>query len=209
MNFIYFIILSISIKVPTIICKLDSNGSLNGIFRKLHENYSPLEISGVIELTASSVRTGWDMKNIFFIDNKGYHTGNSGPNQYLQFNFKENLISISSYSIKSRTDSSQSKSWKVNASTNGINWITIHEVIEDLEMCISGKTKSFFINNQSHFKFIRFISTTSRCGDTIYLNFLVIEFFGSLNYFPIFSSNNNNKIQINLFLIINLYFLLF
>ena len=51
-------------------------------------------------------------------------------------------------------------------------------------MCSSGKIKSFIIKNPLIFKFIRFVSTGSRCGfGDSWFNVLVIEFFGTINPF--------------------------
>ena len=158
------------------------NGSINGLIRKLQKTYTQIENSGIFKLTASSIHGTWYPKNVLYDDGTGFHTDNNGiPGEFLQFDFLENLISISSYTIKSRTEA-QSKNWKVNASIDGINWNTIHEVIEDLSMCYNGVTKSFFIQDQTNYRFIRFISTGNRCGLTnVYFNVFVIEFFGSIN----------------------------
>ena len=205
-----FCILSISIKIPEINCHLDYDGSLNGIIRKLRENYSPLENGDVLKLSASSIRAGWELKNILYDDDKGFSTGITGPGQYIQFDFLENFLKISHYSIKSRIDSAQTKSWKVNASINGIEWFTIHEVINDLDMCNKGKIKTFSVNNNLNFKLIRFISTTSRCSDTILLNILAIEFFGSINHInsieKTFKNINNLNFLNFLFQLIIIFF---
>ena len=193
------------LKIPSITKKLDYNGSLNGLIRKLQQNYTQIENSGIFEISASSVYKDWYPKNVLYDDNNGFHTGNNGSSgEYLQFDFKENFISLSSYTIKSRIDCCQSKSWKVNASINGIQWIIIDEVIEDISMCNNSITKSFFINNNNNFRYIRFISTTQRCSIYNYFNVISIEFFGSIN--KLISSNYKKRTLKNI--IFNLLFLL-
>ena len=184
------------LKIPSITQKLDYNGSLNGLFWKLKQKYSPIENSGIFQLSASSIHPNWNPENVLYDDEKGFATNILGSNQYLEFNFLENFIFLHSYTIKSRTDCCQTKSWKVNASINGINWITIHEVIEDISMCSVGKKKTFFINNITNFKFIRFVSTTSRCGDTDLFNILALDFFGSINEISSNSKYSNSFILI-------------
>ena len=147
-------------------------------------------------MSSSSTYQNWYPKNVLYDDGTGFHTdNNNNPGEYLQFDFLENFISISSYTIKSR-EIAQTKNWKVNASIDGINWITIHEVIEDLEMCFNEKTKTFFINDKTNYKLIRFISTGYRCERTNnYFNVFLIEFFGSINDF---NNNFSNKLKIKL-----------
>ena len=175
---------SFCLKISSISVNLDYNGSINGLIRKLQKNYSEIENSGILIMSASSIYPGgYYPKNVLYDDNSFFHTGKSIPGEYLQFDFLENLISISSYTIKSRNNGCQSKNWKVNASIDGIKWNTIDEVIEDTYMCSNLVTKSFSIKDQSKYRFIRFISTGIRCcPDRNFLNIFVIEFFGSINY---------------------------
>ena len=204
----FFIKLFLSLKISPISVKLDYNGSINGLIRKLQQNYSPIESSGILQMSASSFWPGDYPKNVLYDDGTYFHTNNGGiSGEYLQFDFLENLISISSYTIKSR-ESAQSKNWKVNASIDGIKWITIDEVIEDLYMCSNSITKTFKINNQNKFKFIRFISTGLRCGgDRNFLNIYVIEFFGSINLNYSNYMNNNKYFFFNLIFHLIFFFL--
>ena len=212
---IFFLIIEffLNLKISPITVSLDINGSINGLIRKLQQNYTQLENSGIFFLNASSIHiNAYPPKNILYDDNSFFHSGNNGiSGEYLEFDFFENLISISSYTIKSRYDCCPTKNWKVNGSINRIEWNTIDEVIEDLFMCSNGIKKTFFIKDQSNYRYIRFISTGTRCGHSdSYLNINLIEFFGSINLNLKFKSQNrNNNFNFSIFLFLKVFLIIY
>ena len=207
--FLIFLKSCLNFKISPITVNLDYNGSTNGLFRKLLKNYSSLENSGILNMSASSIYPGgYYPKNVLYDDSSYFHSDNGGiPGEYLQFDFLENLISLSSYTFKSRDSCCYMKNWKVNGSINGIEWNTISEVIEEVYMCSNLRIKTFFSNDQTNYRYIRFISTSGlRCDrpDSI-ININLIEFFGSININLKFKSqkkNNNLNFSVFLFLMI-------
>ena len=203
----------LNFKISPINVNLDYNGSINGLIRKLQKNYPQIENSGILQMSASSILSaGYYPKNVLYDDSSHFHSDNCGiSGEFLQFDFLENLISISSYTFKSVEGSCcYMKNWKVNGSINGIKWNTINEVIEDTFMCSNGIKKTFFIKDQNNYRYIRFISTLGQRCDrpNSYININLIEFFGSINLnLKIKSKNRNfkNNYQIFLFFIILIF----
>ena len=177
-----FFICSFSLLIPPLTVNMDFNGSLNGLIRRLQQNYPQIENSGILQISSSSYYPGWIPKNVLYDDDTGFCTNINAPGEFLQFDFLKNFISLDSYTIKPRSGYEQSKNWKVSGSIDGITWTIIDEVIENVDMCSNQTPKSFIIKDKTNFRFIRFLSTGQRCGHTgIYFNVFLIEFFGRIN----------------------------
>ena len=150
------------------------------------------EVNKVINITASSVSkssstvSNFDPSNvILYEDSKKIFMSENVPNSWICFDFKNNKIIPTEYSIKSSStasNSSKPKSWVIEGSNDNNNW----EMIDEQSNCpyLNGANwvHTFTMKNQNskEFRFIRMRLTglNWKSYDTLVVN--QIEFYGKL-----------------------------
>ena len=138
---------------------------------------------GIVEITSSSS----DYSQCHRLVDYGW--GNSWrskdePNSYVQFDFKDNRVALTGYSIKS--DGSGWRhlcNWVIEASVNGEKW----EVLDSRntkDLCGKYIVKTYQCNHRSDelWRFFRLRQTGSNSSGNNYLYLSEIEFFGTLKH---------------------------
>lgn len=82
----------------------------------IHEN-------GTIEITSNSIGDGYDLKDIINYQNKNIYGSKNEENASICFDFKNRLIQLSSYSIKSQNSGSGNlRNWVIEVSNDKQSW---------------------------------------------------------------------------------------
>jgi hypothetical protein len=138
---------------------------------------------GVIEITCSSNsrKHCWDVVNY---DWNNYWFTNDSPNSWIQFDFKDWVVSLTHYSLKSDGDNGwHLLKWEVCGSQDGNTWILLDRrhttdlngrYITKLFSCITGRDYARF------YRYIRLQQTGKDSSGHYYLSLANIEFFGSM-----------------------------
>lgn len=161
-----------------------------GIMRHLtRETGSNIHDNGTIEITSNMINGNDHPKNLvdYESENFYYPSGNS-KGAFACFDFKDKLVQLSSYSIRSHNsspNSQQLKNWAIEVSQDGQTWIEIDRRENEEKLNGSKFTATFKISpeNKEFYRFIRLIETgccwySSTRYDGI---FSMIEFFGKLH----------------------------
>lgn len=161
-----------------------------GIMRHLtRENGGNIHDNGTIEITSNMIHESNHPKNLvdYESDNFYYPSGND-KGAFACFDFKDKLVQLSSYSIRSHNsspNSQQLKNWAIEVSQDDQTWIEIDRRENEEKLNGSKFTATFKISpeNKEFYRFIRLIETgccwySSTRYDGI---FSMIEFFGKLH----------------------------
>jgi hypothetical protein len=138
---------------------------------------------GVINITCSSTEYNhcWDVVNY---DWKNYwHTTNS-PNNWIQFDFKDWIVSLTHYSLKSDGCSSHHLlAWELCGSMDGNTWVVLDRQ-ETNELNGNYLTKIFSCSAEAScpdfYRYIRLRETGKNSAGSNYLMLANVEFFGSM-----------------------------
>jgi hypothetical protein len=135
----------------------------------------------VVEITCSSTGRGhcWDVVN--YRSDIHWDTNNV-LNSWIQFDFKDRIVSVTHYALKSREeDSHHPLQWTLNGSMDGQTW-TILDIQNTQELRGSSKTSIFRCNDGSsgsHFyRYIRLLQTGKNSSGYDFLVLSNAEFFG-------------------------------
>jgi len=157
------------------------SGIFYGLSRKLGRN---LAESSDIDVTASSITGSNTPKNVLKNDNS-YWQSKDIPNSWIQFDFKERRVLITSYSMSVLN---RVKSWKVEGSNDGSAFDIIDSQVEST-VFQSGNNiynhpssqKNFHVqNNSKYYRYIRITSTSKTWINFDYFYISVFELFGFL-----------------------------
>lgn len=162
-----------------------SSDNLNGVFNFLSKKS---KIENEVKVTSSSLNSG-DWQKLLKIDNvdNNYSTNNEN-NPWICFELKNHRICPSSYTIRSCNSyygSHHPRSWLIEGSEDGKNWIIIDEQHDCSYLNMKNHIHTFSIKknkkSQKEFKFIR-IQHSGNCWDNSnnILNICSIEFYGDL-----------------------------
>jgi hypothetical protein len=137
----------------------------------------------LVEITCSSNghERCWDVVN--YSSNHDWHTQNFS-NSWIQFDFKDWLVSVTHYALKSREhDSHDPLQWTLNGSMDGKTW-TILDSQNTQELRGSCKTNIFRCDNGGSgsyfYRYIRLMHTGKNSSGHDYLVLSNVEFFGSI-----------------------------
>ena len=155
------------------------SGIFDGLSKKLGRN---LADSSDVDVTASRFFGQYRPENVLKNDSSWWFSENF-PNSWIQFDFKERKVSITSYSMNDRQ---RVKSWKVEGSTDGSTFEIIDNKVDTTDFQNSNNEfndpsaqKNFPVQpNNKYYRYIR-ITSTSKCWynyDCIKL--YRVEFFG-------------------------------
>lgn len=172
---------------------------LNGIIRSLGEGDAMRVINeGIIDIKSSSAinSINWDTKNVFdFNDSKkGFHSRNE-PNSWICYDFKENKVKLSHYSLQSHGHGGRSNNhlftWCIEGSDDMNDWEMLDTRNAEESVARSNCTNTFQINKSKQNKYYRYIRLRQTGVNTCNNNSLVfsaLEFFGK-----ILKSNEHSK----------------
>ena len=150
------------------------SGIFDGLSKKLGMN---LADSSDVDVTASSYQgSSYDPKNVLKNDGRYWHSQNL-PNSWIQFDFKQRKVSITSYSMK---EFCLIRSWKVEGSTDGSTFEIIDNKVDTTDFQnSSGIQKNFPVQpNNKYYRYIRITSTSKNWDGSDFFILYRVEFFG-------------------------------
>jgi len=154
------------------------SGIFDGLSKKLGRN---LADSSDVDVTASSIYSSYVPKNVLKNDSSRWDSQNL-PNSWIQFDFKQRKVSITSYSMN---DYNRIKSWKVEGSTDGSTFEIIDNKVDTTDFQDScgfnhpSAQKNFPVQpNNKYYRYIRITSTSRNWGNNDYFALYRVEFFG-------------------------------
>lgn len=126
--------------------------------------YWPLTQHGVTISSNDSNMNGNNYRNVtrVFDDTLNYsqtepHTYDELIKQrYIQIQFLDTTKKVEKYSVGIRNDrfDTAPRVWDFKGSNDGVNWITLHKVL-DAEFIIAGSEKEYFFVNNNNYSFYR------------------------------------------------------
>ena len=170
------------------LCEYNSSSPMKGIFSHLREKCGGNPHSkGLIEVTASSNRRNM-CYNVLDYGWNGYWVTEDSPNSWIQFDFKDQRISLASYTIKTHNNRGPGdhhlKQWKVEASNDCSKWVTLDAKDTD---ALNGRdfTKNFECSQRSDefFRYVRLTCTGPVWYSRVDHNLIIkeLEVFGRLS----------------------------
>jgi len=155
------------------------SGIFDGLSKKLGRN---LADSSDVDVTASSILFSNGPKNVLRNDSSRWISKDT-PNSWIQFDFKQRKVSITSYSLN---DAQRVKSWKVEGSTDGSTFETIDKKVDTTDFQNSNNSfddpsaqKNFPVQpNNKYYRYIRITSTSKNWHNNDHIFFYRVEFFG-------------------------------
>jgi hypothetical protein len=142
----------------------------------VHEN-------GLVNITSSGDRSNhcWDLVNREWND---FWFTNNAANSWVQFDFKDRVVSLSHYTLKSDGDSGHPLlQWKLEGSADGSSWTVLdRRNTQDLNGNYVTKVSSCGeMSSQGHFyRYLRLTQTGKNSSNDDHLLLSEIEFFGSM-----------------------------
>ena len=163
----------------------NENNPFSGILNHL-KNESGGKIENKVNISASSIYGERFPSNVVLYDDKSkFFNSQNIENSWICFDFKENRIAPTDYTIRSTNSSENSshpKNWVIEVSDDNINWLTIDEQ----KNCsyLNGKlhVHNFKIDNKNMkaYRYIRLRQKGVEWSDRHILYFESIEFYGFL-----------------------------
>ena len=145
-----------------------------------------VHVKGVVEVTASSCfGEGWEAKNAVELGTDSRFCSKKEPNSWIQYDFKERRVSLTSYSIRSSAGPGFPRSWVLEVSNNGSegSWhvVDCRENNEDLKSQFV--TRNFAIRDpaRASFRFVRLRLTGKNHNGNDTLLITSFEVFGTLS----------------------------
>jgi hypothetical protein len=138
---------------------------------------------GIVNITCSSREFNqcWEVVNYGWT--KYFDTTNE-PNSWIQFDFKDRVVSVTHYALKSHSGSQNwFIQWKLQGSVDGNTW-SVLDTQNTQDLNGQSKTKIFECHDNSSvlnfYRYIRFTQTGKTSHGQDYLILTNIEFFGSI-----------------------------
>ena len=156
-------------------------GEQNGILSHLIGIYKGnLHDKGIITLSANKNCYSEALGTTYFSSSQS--TGEDAENQWIQYDFKQNKIQLTHYTIKNNYTYGHIQQWKLLASNNGVNFDTIdtRDIIDP-----NGKESIKTYNilspyNQKSYRIFRILQIGRNSNGTHSLCYSGFEFYGSL-----------------------------
>lgn len=154
-----------------------SNNNLKGIFNYFRTQSN---IKDEVEVTLSKYNHGDADKLLDIESTENFYCTQSEPNSWICFEFKKHKIIPSNYAIKSMAYGSNShhlKSWVIEGSKDGINWIEIDKQTDcsDLNGSYFVRTFPISMKNEESFKFLRIRQIDKNWSSEYYLDINSME----------------------------------
>lgn len=160
-----------------------SNSPFEGIINELTKKYQGnINNIGVISISGRSIGLGPISSLVDFKYGGDSYSSTNKKNSSICFDFKDHLISVSSYSIKGTNFNNYLKSWNLEGSNDQNSWITLDSHSNDSSLLSFNVIKTFHIQNpnnrEKRFRFIRILSTGPDGSGSNNLTITNIEFYG-------------------------------
>lgn len=170
-----------TVDAPPFIC-LEYRHPFEGIFHFLAvQSGGNPHVRGVVTLEASSTQVS-SVHRILDYDTTGYFSTRDIPGQWIRFRFNFHRVSLSGYTYKTHSvvGNGHSKSWKLEASQDGITWRVIHEVNGTTALVSCGAVYRASFPPTAFYSYFKITQTAPNSIN--YNNFRVanIEFFGRI-----------------------------
>ena len=167
----------------TKIFEYNESKPMNGIFAWMRGQCggNPHE-KGAVTITVSSTSSSSKpaYKVLDYGEGDRWRSLDREPGEWIQFEFKNSVCSLSSYSIRSGPGCYPRK-WVIECSNDGSTWIAVDErCTEEIEIEYSISHFSCNRPTQTMFKYIRLMLTGKNATDDFEINMSEIEFFGRL-----------------------------
>jgi hypothetical protein len=139
---------------------------------------------GIVEVSASGIHWS-DCPLSIVVDFKSSSPKFGTPNvtnSWILIDFRNSRINPTHYSIRSRTDEDwyHLRSWVVEGSNNGENWVNLDVRENNCDLTGSGAIHTFAVGNPGAFGIIQIRQTGTNSGNCHYLQLKSVEFFGTL-----------------------------
>jgi len=159
------------------------SGIFDGLSKKIGKS---LADSNDVSITASSIYGSHNTHNVFKNDNT-YWASEDIANQWIQFDFKQRKVSITSYSLN---DQQKIKSWKVEGSSEGSTFEIIDNKVDSTVFQNNNRLfnhpsaqKNFPVQyNNNYYRYIRITSTSKNWYNNDHFCLSRVEFFGFVQY---------------------------
>ena len=170
-----------TVDAPPFIC-LEGRNPFEGIFHFLAvQSGGNPHVRGVVTLEASSTQVS-TVHRILDYDTTGYFSTRDIPGQWIKFRFNYHRVSLSGYTYKTHSvvGNGHSKSWKLEASQDGVTWRVIHEVNGTVALVSCGAVYRAWFPPTAFYSYFKITQTAPNSIN--YNNFRVanIEFFGRI-----------------------------
>lgn len=161
------------------------NGIMNYLSKKTDGNIND---NGTIKITSNSIISDFHPKNLVDYQKNNYYHSKDEGNAIINFDFKDNLIQLSSYSIKTNNSNAfgtHLKNWVIEVSNDEFIWTAIDSHENDSSLNGPNFIANFKIQqkNLDFYRFVRLRQTGnswySYCNHNYFILYF-IEFFGKI-----------------------------
>lgn len=169
--------------------KMSEGKEFEGIMRNLtRETGGNIHDNGTIEITSNMIEGSDHPKNLvdYESDNRYFPSGNS-KGAFACFDFKDKMVQLSSYSIRSCNENPNYyhlRNWAIEVSNDGQKWEEVDRHENEGKLNGRGFTGTFKISpeNKEFYRFVRLIETGCCWHSNARYDgmFSMIEFFGKL-----------------------------
>jgi hypothetical protein len=166
---------------------LRETSCLNGIISYLTNEFGGNVIDrNIVSITASSLGNvqSYPLRSVVDFENQSMFRTNSLENAWICYDFKDMVITLDHYSIRTRCDTNGShlRSWRLEGSSDGSKWLKIDEKMNDESLNSRGAVASFPISAEfiRAFRMVRLRQTGKNSTGVSSLVLSLIEFFGEL-----------------------------
>ena len=172
--------------------KIEKGHEFEGIMRYLSKKTNGnIHDNGTIEITSNSLfNNNYQPRNVVDYENDNYYCSKNEENVFVLFDFKDKLIQLTNYSIRTHSDGKNHgnlKNWIIEASKDGEKWEEIDRRSNDSSLNEPNSTSTFNVKkgNNKFYRFIRLRQTGYSWDgypsyNRYYQGFRFIEFFGKL-----------------------------
>jgi hypothetical protein len=184
----------------SVLCPFQPNSNQDGIISYLTNRFEGHVIDrNIVSITASSFvnRQMYPLRHVADFENQSGFCTENKANSWICYDFKNIQIKVTHYSIRTlrNGDTQHLRSWTLEGSTDGLNWVKIDDRQNDTSLDGTGVISTFSISEgfQEEFRMIRLRQTGKNSGGGNFLTVNAIEFFGvlkGLNQYT-FASHNS------------------
>jgi hypothetical protein len=168
-------------------CPYASGRKLNGIIAWMAAKFGGNPATKQeIDVTSSGCLQGarFAPANACDLEGNSAFVSANQPNQWICYDFKHRRVRLTHYSIRSRFDgfkgSNNPKSWVVEGSATGQNWVSLDVKEDNSELNDKGVTAVWKIAEADEVKLVRLRLTTPSHSGKHYLAISSFELFGSI-----------------------------
>lgn len=134
---------------------------------------------------SSSYSSSYSPQNVLELDKDTLFGSRNQPDQWICFDFKDNLVQLKNYTIRSSNfwgpNREHPKSWVLECSNDKKRWKTIDKKVDCNELNEKGAIKTFLVENQHpKSRYFRLKQIGENCKGNYCFNISAVEFFGKL-----------------------------